>query len=424
MPKQKTASKVDFGIKSDIHHLEKRIQANLRRFEGEFSPEFYKLVLKYCDAMTLDSVSNAVKDKHLTCLLTLSRLLETKWEKATKADIQKLVIKFMSKYSKTGQETHTTQDFKKVVKIFVRWLKTGERRKNSDKVDPQEIRWIRINRVKDQIAREDLITEDELTRMIHACGGSLRDRALIATHYDAGSRAGEVLTLQIKHVVFDQNGAMIKVSGKTGARPIRIIRSSIHLRAWINSHPFKDNLEAPLWINQSKHKYGQQLSYAGANRTLKEIAQRAGITKRIYFHLFRHSQVTKTSSFMTEAQQKIRYGWSSSSKMPGRYSHLTISDIDDALLSHYGIKTDEVKPKEAQKCPFCEEINSANEEYCNSCHKPLDIRAAYEMETNEHKEIKNLQDQLKELKDNLPQIIAQAIQRAKGDLVQEKWSVA
>lgn len=40
---------------------------------------------------------------------------------------------------------------------------------------------------------------------------------------------------------------MIKVDGKTGVRPIRIVKSVPYLTRWLNDHPDKDDHTSPLW---------------------------------------------------------------------------------------------------------------------------------------------------------------------------------
>lgn len=41
--------------------------------------------------------------------------------------------------------------------------------------------------------------------------------------YISGGRIGEILPLQLKNVTFDKNGAVFRVTGKTGDRRIRIL---------------------------------------------------------------------------------------------------------------------------------------------------------------------------------------------------------
>lgn len=49
--------------------------------------------------------------------------------------------------------------------------------------------------------------------------------------------------VSIKNVTFDQYGAVVLVSGKTGARRVRVIFAASYLAAWLDVHPQKRNLK-------------------------------------------------------------------------------------------------------------------------------------------------------------------------------------
>ena len=257
---------------NDIHNYDKRISSCLRRIELDLSEDNVDLIAKYHRLMKLETIAKATQLKHLEILLNLSRFLKKNWTQTTLPDIQNLVIHFMDLYSSNGQETNTTADHKKVLKIFFRWLKTGQRKKDPNTLDPIEIRDIRLRRVKDRLSREDLISEEDIIKIIHACGENSRDKALIYVHFESGSRIGETLTLQIKHIVFDDYGAIIKVDGKTNARPIRLLKSTPYLASWLNSHPDRNNPESPLWVNLSRYNFGSQLTYKGARQIVQKRA--------------------------------------------------------------------------------------------------------------------------------------------------------
>jgi len=138
-------------------------------------------------------------------------------------------------------------------------------------------------------------------------------------HAEAGTRPGEILSLSIKHVIFDEYGAIIKVDGKTGPRPIRLVKSTPNLSSWINVHPMRDNPDAPLWINTSPKKFGEPLSYQASYQMVKRRCQIAELPKNVNLKLFRHSEATSSANFMTEAQLRKRHGWSNTSKMPARF---------------------------------------------------------------------------------------------------------
>lgn len=246
-------------------------------------------------------------------ILSLSRLNKD-WEDVTKNDVDKLVWKIMNQYGDdNGQETNTSHDHNKILKIFFRWVKLGSREKN-EVGDPPETKQLKLRRVKDKIVREHLLTEDK-TKLLHACGENARDRAFIDCHFEAGTRPGEILNLRIRHVKFDKDGAILHVDGKTGARPIRLVKSTPSFAAWMSVHPFKDDPSAPLWPNLSYKKPGGALTYAGARQMLNRRCKLANLSKQVNLNLFRHSEATITANFMTEAQMRKRHGWEANSQM-------------------------------------------------------------------------------------------------------------
>lgn len=262
------------------------------------------------------------------------------------------------------------------MKIFVRWIKLGSR-DYKEVGDPEETRQVKLRPVRDSLSREDLITESDLTKILYACGENSRDRAFIDCHLEAGTRPGEILNLQLKHVKFDKYGAILKVDGKTGTRNIRLIKSVPNLANWCDVHPFKDNPDAPLWIMIKTEKFGKPLTYAAASKMIKNRCEKAGISKRVNLKIFRHSEATNTAKFLTEAQLRKRHGWSAISRMPARYVHMIDADVEKAIFEHHGIKEkEEEKLSQPQKCNICSMYNSAEATLCGKCGKPLDLKIA------------------------------------------------
>ena len=261
---QKLDSRQGIGI-YDYDYQLKNVFALLKK---DLSKNNFKLVTKYDVAMINSSLSKATRHKNLKMVLSLSRLLQKDWVDVTISDIDNLVWKIMTQYgNNNGQETNTTWDHKKVLKIFFRWVKLGSREKN-EVGDPSETKNVKIKKVQDKIIREELLTEDDLTKLLHVCGENARDRALIDCHFEAGTRPGEILNLQIKHVKFDKYGAVLHVDGKTGARSIRLVKSTPNLANWLSVHPFKGDSSAPLWPNLSYRNRGKALTYAGARQMI------------------------------------------------------------------------------------------------------------------------------------------------------------
>ncbi len=336
---------------------------------------------KFDRVLVNESLSDARRSKILGTLLSLTRMLNKDWNEANKEDIEELVYNFNKKFSKSGQETNTTSDHKKILKNFYRWMRFDSRDQKAVG-DPTETSWIRIKKPRETLTADMLITEAEKNSLLRACGENLRDRAFVHTFSDLACRPGEILSRQIKHVKFDDKGAVIVVDGKTGPRPVRVIECVPDLASYFDRHPNNTDPEAPLWIAMDEKKFGESWSYHAMRKRLQRICDVAQIHKRIWPNLFRHTGATKTGMFLTESLQKKRYGWSSGSKMPGRYEHMMNSDVEEAMLKHYGMsntkKNDLVnKPK---ICHICEVPNSYDAKICSKCGKPLGIESATEFD--------------------------------------------
>lgn len=390
----------------DIYDYDRRIEGTkkLIRNDPKISEDTIKIIEEYDRLMIRESLAKATRLKHLQVLLTLSRLLPVEWKHVTKSDIDNLVTKIAELYSDdSGRETHTTFDHKKILKIFFRWMKLGSR--DFRKVgDPIETKDVRIKKVKDRVSREDLITDDELSRLLTACMENPRDRAFIDCHAEAGTRPGEILNLKIRHVTFDKYGATLQVDGKTVPHPVRLIRSVPNLAAWLSVHPMKNNPEAPLWINLGYGKEGTPLTSAAAAQMIRRRCELAGLQKRVYLNLFRHTQATESAKYMTEMQMRKRHGWTSDSKMPSRYVHLINADVDEAILKHYGIVKDEKdeRRKAPKKCSMCDMLNSSDSEMCSKCGRPLDLATALKVDDATEQRLSSIEQKLNVLLSSLP----------------------
>jgi integrase len=126
---------------------------------------------------------------------------------------------------------------------------------------------------------------------------------LIAVLYESGCRVGELLTLRVRHVKFDKNGARLIVDGKTEMRRLIIVASSPYLAAWLNVHPMRDDPDAVLWLGIGTANQDQPLDYPSVRKMIRETARRAGVRKAVNPHLFRHSRATYLAGHLTEAQR-------------------------------------------------------------------------------------------------------------------------
>jgi len=320
---------------------------------------------------TEDNWSEKTRVMRLIQLLRLARFVKKPFEEATKDD----VLNFFD--STNGQKLGTINNYKNAIKPFFQWLHKME---GNDY--PECVKWITRKYENKFKLPEEILNEDDIIKMLDKANNP-RNKALISVGYESGCRLSELLNIRMKHLTFDEYGAVIMVNGKTGQRRIRLINSVPDLKAWVNNHPFKDNPEAPLWISLSRNEYGSPIHRFGFNGVLQMIARRAGIKKRIHPHALRHARATQLAKLLTEQELKIFFGWAKGSQMASIYVHLSGMDVERKLLEKAG-KLDKDKIKESvlrpRKCGRCGEENSVADKFCVKCYYPLEINAIKEIE--------------------------------------------
>ena len=309
-----------------------------------------------------------------------------KFDDAVKQDMKEVVKKIDAE--DTALDTKRTE--KECVKCFYRWLVRGEDEEDEEgkKPYPKIVSWIKTSAKKNQASLpKDIWIEEEVKRLAEIANNP-RDRAMILVDYETGGRVGETLPLSVGDISFDKYGAILRVSGKTGERRIRIIFSAKALAEWLNHHPEKNDQNAPLWTAFDKVGSIERLKYAAYRKMLKTSAKRAGISKRISPKSFRHARATNLANDLTEMQMREYFGWSKDSDMPSVYVHLSGRNVDNALFKINGIKTEEEvdreqRPLKPQQCVRCSEVNSPSNRFCARCGSPLDVKTALDLQAEQ-----------------------------------------
>ena len=358
----------------DIHRHTGVLPGVLNRLEANgVSPANADVIREFADQCQAEGLSIPRVLKHVGHLSCLARRHDEPFRSWDKDDVTKVVRQLES----SSFSDWTKRDYKIALRKFFNWLR------GSPEAAP-EVAWFRTSLPKHSSALpEELLTAEEVKQMVDA-GTCPRDKAFIFGLYESGCRIGEIASLQLKHVAFDDYGAQLVVTGKTGARRVRLIGASPLLVAWIEMHPLADDPNAPLWLNLGNRRNHQAMTYECFVKVLKRTARKAGIRKRVYPHLFRHSRATHLASHLTEAQMKEYFGWVQASDMASVYVHLSGRDVDDALLELHGLKRDTRRDKgetlKPKRCPRCRSDNAATAQYCSRCRMPLDLKAAMHAE--------------------------------------------
>ena len=352
----------------DIHNYKKRLVRTLENIkESDLSKKNKELLVRFHDSCFTEGLGICKIERYLYDAYRLARMMKKDLSKSNRQDLQSVVAEI----EKKEWSPHSKHSFKVMIKKFYRFAEGIDEKG----VYPDKIRWLRTG-VKNNHKKlpEELITEEEVKKMIGSVQ-NIRDKALLSSLYESGCRIGEIGSMKIKDVTFDEHGAKINVNGKTGARRIRLVNSTPYLQEWINRHEYNQDSNSYLWIKNN----GEPLSYTRISDVLKKVAKRVGIKKRIYPHLFRHSRATHLAGHLTEAQMKDYLGWTQGSKMAGVYVHLNGRDTDNAILKLSGLVVEEKKQVQELKpkaCTRCKTINEVTNKFCKLCGLVLDQEEA------------------------------------------------
>lgn len=119
--------------------------------------------------------------------------------------------------SKGQYSESAIQAFKIAMRGFYSWH-LGE--------DTPIVRWIKVGARVNRGKKPVLPIAESAVISIANSTSSQRDRTLVWLLYDSGCRIGELLTLAIQDVKFDDHGMLLAVSGKTGFRQVRVVGQS------------------------------------------------------------------------------------------------------------------------------------------------------------------------------------------------------
>ena len=226
----------------DIHNYEKRYKRRLELIEeSDISSEDKEIIYKFNNYCLTKDISPGKLEVYLLYLMKFTKMLKKPIVKANKDDLMRVIAEL--------NQTDYSEETKKSFKITLRRLYKIVRGVDDGDPYPEEVRWMTIA-IKNNHKKlpEELINDEEIISLVH-CGETVRDKALLATLCESGCRVSEVGLMKIKHVSFEEYGARLTVTGKTGTRKILIINSSPFLKEWINQHPHNNNPDSYLWYN-------------------------------------------------------------------------------------------------------------------------------------------------------------------------------
>ncbi len=228
----------------------------------------------------------------------------------------------------------------------------------------------------------DLLTPEQVMDMItHA--RNIRNQAIISTLYEGGFRIGEIGNLQWSQIKFHEEHATISTDFKTGKqRAIPLYNSLGYLKSWLNQFPGNSSAQgAFVFVARGVEPF----TYDGLRKVIQRAADKAGITRKITPHTFRHSRITHLikEGWKESVIKKMMWG-SVESDMFKTYLHLCEDDVADEAAERMGVRrrgrpTNESKKLEPIQCLSCGTVNPFTHRFCSACGTPLTPEAGDRM---------------------------------------------
>ncbi len=358
---------------------EKNYEMELSRLDSsKISPRNKELIAKYhnylfstgCGILRVSKVSSQMR--------RICPKLKKDLDKLNKSDIMDLI----ALYSKDNSLSDATKaDYRRALKQFYRWFREEDSRLESSdpniRADSQKFYKFLENEVKTSYKKKEadpntIISDEDCIKIVEKGCRTAREKAFISLLHESGCRVGEFLNIRIGDIQVKDSYAEIRVDGKTGKRTIFIAKSIPNLIRFLEVHPYKNNNQSYLWLSEANHNQNEPLLYKGSQRLIDRCFERSGINKKHNLHWFRHSRATILAPKITEAMLCKYMGWSIGSEQVRVYSHLSVKQLEDVMLSLNGIKPKEDESDKPIKC-ICGALNNPNERYCFKCFKPLKV---------------------------------------------------
>ena len=154
-----------------------------------------------------------------------------------------------------------------------------------EKVLGNERHCYKVNRAKREKTLPDVLSKEEVKDFLTVAKEDLRFYCMYSLLYSAGLRISELLNLKPDDINISRS--LIHVRQGKGKKD----RYTLLSKPFINKlEEYRIAYQPEKWLFE--REAGVQFSESIVSKKLKEIAHEAGITKRAYPHLFRHSFAT------------------------------------------------------------------------------------------------------------------------------------
>ncbi len=150
----------------------------------------------------------------------------------------------------------------------------------------------RVKRIREPIQLPIVLTEGEIKRLLDAANKDPLSSATIATLYWTGIRNGSLCKLDLADILWEEHRLVLREANRGKTYTIFIPDQALEaIKAYLpyREEPIYTTDLNALFINPNTK---QRIHQEAINHRVKTAAIRAGIRKRVYAHLLRHTHGT------------------------------------------------------------------------------------------------------------------------------------
>jgi site-specific recombinase XerD len=231
---------------------------------------------------------------------------------------------FGSGLRKEKLSTFTVNSYVRTLNVFLSWAHSeGEKVAGRGKLARTPQRLV------------ETLTSEEIRAMERIAND--RDALIVRLLADTGIRAGEICELRTDDVIEHARHDYLRVTGKGEKQRLVPVPAPLarRLRRYMRSRSAESgDTHIFLSLRRARHGEYEPLSVSGLEQMIRALAKNAGIHRRVYPHIFRHTYITELLRHGVDATKIRRVVGHSSTQLIDRvYGHLVEGDLADSVLS-------------------------------------------------------------------------------------------
>ncbi len=184
-----------------------------------------------------------------------------------------------------------------------------------EKVLRRDKEYYKIDRPHKERKLPDVLSKEEIGKMLKATK-NLKHKTIIALIYSCGLRRSESINIKINDI--DSKRMLIKIRGAKGKKD-RYVQLSPNILPLLRNYYRREKPD--IWIFEGAP--GKQYSEMSVYNVIKNAAKNAGIKKRVYPHILRHSYATHHLEQGTDLRFIQEWLGHDSSKTTEIYTHVS-----------------------------------------------------------------------------------------------------